>query len=147
MFKCNKCGTSWTSSGLPLCPICGAKVAAPGAPLKEAALRDPEPHRLQVSAREASSRTAVLAPPDLEKRSATPSPVAAPGPSIARVESIPVPEPPPVSRPLAIAKDPEVMPFPPLSSVNGPLLLGFLAQATVCLLPLTILFERHRVLG
>jgi hypothetical protein len=29
MTKCTKCGTGWTSSGLPLCPICGTKVPGP----------------------------------------------------------------------------------------------------------------------
>src|SRR5262245_33550443 len=31
MVKCGACGTAWTSSGLPLCPMCGAKVEI-GAP-------------------------------------------------------------------------------------------------------------------
>jgi hypothetical protein len=26
MIKCAKCGTGWTSSGLPLCPVCGARI-------------------------------------------------------------------------------------------------------------------------
>src|SRR6185295_7301610 len=26
MVKCVNCGTAWTSSGLPLCPVCGARV-------------------------------------------------------------------------------------------------------------------------
>ena len=29
MVKCAKCGTGWTSSGLPLCPVCGARIDDP----------------------------------------------------------------------------------------------------------------------
>ena len=37
MVKCHKCGTGWTSSGLPICPICGTKVQEPAATPKVAA--------------------------------------------------------------------------------------------------------------
>ncbi|HVE39531.1 MAG TPA: hypothetical protein VNM14_06555 [Planctomycetota bacterium] len=37
MVKCHKCGTGWTSQGLPICPICGARVEEPAAAAKVAA--------------------------------------------------------------------------------------------------------------
>jgi len=38
MIKCHKCGTGWTSQGLPLCPICGARVEEIAAAAKVAAV-------------------------------------------------------------------------------------------------------------
>jgi len=37
MVKCHKCGTGWTSQGLPLCPICGTRVEEPAAAAKAVA--------------------------------------------------------------------------------------------------------------
>jgi hypothetical protein len=34
MVKCATCGTAWTSSGLPLCPVCGTRVEEPVASSK-----------------------------------------------------------------------------------------------------------------
>ncbi len=69
MTKCTKCGTGWTSSGLPLCPICGTKVPAPVAastpvpdPIPLIEMPAPEPAAVR------KNGTAVMEPPvDLRK--------------------------------------------------------------------------------
>lgn len=64
MVTCAKCGTAWTSSGLPFCPICDTRIEEPAASSKEARRPDPVPviHRASSdgSAREASYGSAVL---------------------------------------------------------------------------------------
>jgi hypothetical protein len=37
MVKCHKCGTGWTSKGLPLCPVCGTRIDEPAQAAKPAA--------------------------------------------------------------------------------------------------------------
>ncbi len=73
MVKCATCGTAWTSSGLPLCPVCGTRVDEPVAsskPPKEDHRPDPVPvinyASSDGSARKSSNGSAVLeVPPEL----------------------------------------------------------------------------------
>ena len=154
MTKCAKCGTGWTSSGLPLCPICGTKVPEPVA-AAPARVADPIP-LIEMPAAEPAiaarqSAVAVLErPPEIRKP---------------RTEILPVPEPEPP--PVLLKKEFPVDPEPRLRLVDpsaadipvqrdlpsptrpliGPLVLGGLAFVPALLVPLTAAFEATRVLG
>ena len=163
MTKCAKCGTGWTSSGLPLCPICGTKVPVPvaAAPTRVA---DPIPliempaAEAAVAARETS--VAVLEPPPEPRKPEPPPELRRP-----KTEILPVPEPEPP--PLMLKKeflvdaeprlrlvDPSAADIPvqrdlpsPTRPLIGPLVLGSMAFVPALLLPLTAVFEGTRVLG
>jgi hypothetical protein len=100
MSKCIKCGASWTTPGLALCPICGAKVgAAPDAPAERL---KPELSGAKVGALPGASSsrnargTTVRIPPD--GAVAAPKPAAAP-----RVEQkFPLVSPPADEKPTTI---------------------------------------------
>ena len=176
MVKCVKCGTAWTSSGLPFCPICDTRVEEPDAPSKtprEDRRPDPVPMTPYASsdgsARQASNGSAVLdVSPEFR---VDPEPVQAlkPEPDLSprleRVEPAVTPTPAPMN---AQNEDPEgttALRIPqdesailslrswaenlraPARPMNGPLILGFLAFVPVLLLPLTLAFESTRVLG
>jgi hypothetical protein len=154
MVTCAKCGTGWTSSGLPLCPVCGTKVETPAAPPE----RDPVIEIPAACPRKNGS--AVLEVP-LELRM-PPVQLVEPTPSIPDVkEAAPMMHETPVesrktdsrilqrlqiSDPSAIL--PVVKDLPaPTRPLNGPLVLGILAYVGVILLPMAVFFESHRVLG
>ena len=71
MSRCAKCGTSWTSLGMPLCPICGASVHSPGKSVRDE-LRTPSGVMKAVGVEhgktqdQPSTGTAVLPDPDLQ---------------------------------------------------------------------------------
>ena len=58
MSKCGKCGTSWTSLGMTMCPICGAKVEGPSPSAREAC----SPARTTKSARREKKQQAAYDP-------------------------------------------------------------------------------------
>jgi hypothetical protein len=75
MVKCAKCGTAWTSSGLPLCPVCGTREEEPFASSKTPKEdRRPDPElvircaSLDSSGSKPSNGSAVLeVPPELRR--------------------------------------------------------------------------------
>jgi len=202
MVKCHNCGTGWTSSGLPLCPVCGTKVktAEPAAP---AATPQAEAHpyvRQTPAVQEAlrKSGSAVLDVPVEIRKVEPPKPQPYSFPVLQRAEPLaepaPVveaPKPPPVpeaetrppdppkpepfifqtlKRPAAPAPDVVVKENPvenePIDAsavnlpiqelkqlrtaarpLNGPIILGCLAYVAVVMLPITMAFESHRVIG
>lgn len=136
MVKCAKCGTGWTSSGLPLCPICGTKVPEPVAASKP--LPDPVPL--------------------IEMPAAEPAAVRKNGSAVMEM----APEPPPVmmkeypveAEPRLKILDPSAADIPvqkdlpsPTRPLIGPLILGLLAFVPALLVPVTTAFEASRVLG
>ncbi|RPH45431.1 MAG: hypothetical protein EHM91_07655, partial [Planctomycetota bacterium] len=167
MTKCAKCGTGWTSSGLPLCPICGTKVPEPVA-AAPARVADPIP-LIEMPAAEPAvaackSSVAVLErPPEPRK----PKPEIQPVPELRRPKTeilpVPEPEPPPMllkkefpvdAEPRLRLIDPSAADIPvqgdlpsPTRPLIGPLVLGAMAFVPVLLIPLTAAFEATRVLG
>src|SRR5262245_28800987 len=124
MVKCAKCGTGWTSSGLPLCPVCGTRVperTPDPVPLIEMPPAEPAPRK---------SGTAILPVPVMEKEAAV-----EPEPRLRLVD--------PSAENIPVQKD---LPSPKRPLV-GPLVLGALAFVPALLLPLTAAFEDSRVLG
>jgi len=105
MVKCQNCGTGWTSSGLPLCPVCGTKVPS-AEPVAAPVPAESHPYVIQTAAVQEALRkngSAVLdvpveirkvEPPKAEAYSfpilKRPEPVAEPV-----VVEIPAPPPPP----------------------------------------------------
>jgi len=164
MTKCSKCGTGWTSQGLPICPICGTKVEDPAAPAPAAApagrcpVMDSPP--LMDFSRNGGSASAVLEapaePPKIQIQKVEP---VRPIPVVK--ETVPMIEPPAEPRrhesrrfDLLQGADPSALAIPaakelpaPSRPLNGPLILGALSYVGVLLLPLTVAFEHHRVLG
>lgn len=108
MVKCANCGTGWTSSGLPLCPVCGTKVPEPAKAAPEPApapVPEPEPEVLTpMAAPEAAvhkNGSAVLElPPEIRKEAAASHPYIFP--QLKRVEPAPLPEPAPVPAPAPV---------------------------------------------
>lgn len=172
MVKCGKCGTAWTASDLPFCPICNTQVEEPGAASKPPREdRRPDPVTMPPyassdgSARQASNGSAILdLSPDFQ---AEPVRALKPEPDVEGVEPAPTATPPAASmnprkedpeesRILRIPQDESaILPSrswaetlrAPLRPMNGPLILGFLAFVPALLLPLTLTFEGTRVLG
>ncbi|HEX7901156.1 MAG TPA: hypothetical protein VF950_25585 [Planctomycetota bacterium] len=169
MVKCVKCGTAWTSSGLPFCPICDTRV-------EETAVfsKTPTPAVSYASsdgsARKASNGSAVLdVSPELrtaetrvlpQVRAADTAPVEAvlkPEPDLAPpAPTLPLDEAPDETRVLRIPQDESAILSTrswaetlraPARPMNGPLILGILAFVPALLLPLTLAFEGTRVLG
>lgn len=189
MSMCSKCGASWTTLGMTLCPICSAKVKP------ETAVYEPSQEKLQpesasirkttISRASAgkSNGTAVLeAPAEPRKpdprKDDTPVPEPIPprpeGEPPLRISVFPKSEPPvapppgdpfdiappkrtPESKP-TVRVDASVVLMPPAPAerrdlpvssrpLNGPLILGILATITGVLLPITVAFEHHRILG
>jgi len=192
MAKCSKCGASWSTLGMTLCPICGFSVKPPTTVLEpsQAKLRPESGPIRKTSMAQASAGksngTAVLeAPVEPVKPEPRKDDTPAPEPIPSRPESEPplrisvfpkseLPAAPPPgdpfdSAPPALSKrspeskptvrvDASVVLMPmspagrkdlPVSSrpLNAPLILGILATITGVLLPITIAFEHHRILG
>jgi hypothetical protein len=154
LSRCAKCGTSWTSLGTTLCPICGENVQ--GSNGTESASR-PATRKLKIEgdaddvALRAPSSAVMELPPGILR------PESRPKTTLLR----PAPEPVP-PQPVVIDPDPvdaSVLVGPedgdelgaelpaPARPLNGPLILGLFALATVILLPLTVAYESHRVFG
>jgi hypothetical protein len=225
MVKCQKCGTGWTSSGLPLCPVCGTKVDPP-APVAEGPaarkngssvvpappeVRNTEPHPYVLPMPEAAAQEAGRKPasavldvpvesPKAEPTRPKSKPICLPilprqEPPILRAEPPPAaleapPEPPKteIRRPDPPMPEPFIfqtlkraerparaasvtlkekpvdmepidasaanLPVQALKELrtasrplNGPLILGCLAYVAVVMLPITMAFESHRVIG
>jgi hypothetical protein len=225
MVKCQKCGTGWTSSGLPLCPVCGTKVDPP-TPVAEGPtvrkngssveavppeVQKTEPHPYVLPIAEAAApepsrkpASAVLDVPVESRKAEPPKPKSKPislpilprqEPAILRAEPPPAlleapPDPPkteirrqetpkpepfifqtlqraerPARATSVIAKEKPVdmepidasaanLPVQALKvlrtasrPLNGPLILGCLAYVAVVMLPITMAFESHRVVG
>ena len=160
MTKCHKCGTGWTSQGLPLCPICGARVesAAPSTPSPSRESVIEAPPMLDFVRKPANGSAVVEAPGVLPERSPAESKDAPPP----RAEEAPaLPASPPETRnpesrrfDLLRLADPSATALPaagilsaPSRPLRGPLILGLLSYMGVLLFPLSIAFESHRVLG
>jgi len=176
MVKCSRCGTAWTSSGLPLCPICGTRVEEPVALSKtpeEGLRQDPVPVINYVpsnsSGRKASNGSAVLeiAPEFLKSESHLPAQLRVADPAPGSV--------PPLNEARPMGEAPRETPYPetrvlripqgidasailpvqagakilpaPARPMNGPLILGFLAIVAAMMLPLTLVVEGTPVLG
>jgi hypothetical protein len=110
MVKCSKCGTGWTSSGLPLCPVCGTKVDAPEPVATEALPAPAHPYVVQTTALQETVKkngSAVLDVPVEIRKAAPPEP---------QPYSFPILKPAPVEPPKVEAKPaeppPEVKPAP-----------------------------------
>ncbi len=162
MTKCHKCGTGWTSQGLPLCPICGTRVekgAAPSpTPAKEPVLEAPP---ILDFARKPKGASALLEAPVEPPKAQVEKALPAPPPLPVVPEARPVPDVPqdvrkPESRRFDLLRlaDPSATALPavgrlpaPSRPLRGPLILGALSYVGVLLFPLTIAFESHRVLG
>lgn len=142
MSKCAICKTTWTTQGMMLCPICGAKVE--GAELGTQTTRIQRPtqvHRpipIEGAQQNKTNGTAVLTAPAPEIPKAEPAPPP-PAPEPLIVDSVVLPSPRPAS---AEKKLPS-----PARPLNAPLVLGLLSLVAVLLLPATLVFESHRILG
>jgi hypothetical protein len=96
MVKCHKCGTGWTSKGLPLCPICGTKVEEPGPAVKAASAAERSP--VTSSPEKPSLATlspkleAPAPPPRVRLKKVEPAPFV---PTLPDPEPAPTPAPPP----------------------------------------------------
>jgi hypothetical protein len=121
MVTCIKCGTGWTSSGLPLCPVCGTKVDADKKGSAVATVA-PEPRAEPAVPSLPLAPVLMLKEKPVDIEPLDPSSATLPGQEL---------------KELRVASRP----------VNGPLILGFLAFVAVGLLPLTLAFESHRVIG
>jgi hypothetical protein len=158
MVKCANCGTGWTSEGLPLCPVCGTKVETPAKP----PLEQPAVDRAATPAEAVrkNGSTVVLVPPEIRKveprvepESPAPSPYSFPTleprkltPEVTvkekSVENEPI-DASAVNLPIQALKELRVAARP----LNGPLILGCLAYVAVIMLPITMAFESHKVIG
>jgi|SRR6185436_15950499 len=152
MVKCLNCGTGWTSEGLPLCPVCGTKVETTRKPPEE----KPAVDRVEtpVEAVRKNGSTVVLVPPEIRKAEPPPpSPYSFPTLEPARprpevtvkeksVENEPL-DASAVNLPVQALKELRVAARP----LNGPLILGCLAFVAVVMLPVTLAFESHKVIG
>lgn len=123
MVTCTKCGTGWTSAGLPLCPVCGEKVSP----------SEPEPISLVVPAVGKNGSTVLDVPPEVRMKE---NPVEVESPRLRIVD-------PSAANPQTMDKELPTAARP----LNGPLLLGILAYVAVAMLPVTMAFESHRVVG
>lgn len=151
MVKCANCGTGWTSSGLPLCPVCGTKVPTPAAVAKPPQPAAHAPMAAPEAAAACKSASAVLeVPPGIRREE----------PRI--VERAVEPARPPVMKkeepveaePRLQLLDASAVDVPvqkerpaPARPLNGPLILGVLAFVPALVLPLAVAFEATRVLG
>ncbi|HLY72636.1 MAG TPA: hypothetical protein VKU80_00840 [Planctomycetota bacterium] len=188
MSMCSKCGASWTTMGMTLCPICGAKVGPetrtpepskeklPSGPKRDTSALDRAGGKRNGTAvlgavpESSESAQAVAVEPSPPGAPALPSPRAAAFPRSEEqgLPSAPVQalEPalreapkPPAKEPTARVDASVVLlqaPSPagepkrlPVSSrpLNAPWILGILALVTGILLPVTVVFESHRILG
>jgi hypothetical protein len=161
MAKCAICKTSWTSQGMTLCPICGARVE--GADIGMQTTRIQRPTQFVGTTETKANGTAVLkAPPapapaivaEARKVEPVPAPVALPTPTAAA----PVPIPAPAKTEEPFIQDSVVLPAPriaaaetrlpsPARPLSAPLVLGILSLVAVLLLPVTLAFESHRIVG
>lgn len=153
MVKCEKCGTAWTTLGMTLCPICGAGVGDPESAKKTEVLSvvgaAPNSNGTSMAPATRSIEPAVgsAAPPvkDIPLKvsvfpSGKDSSVEDSAPAFAPVVD--------ASALMALHPSPEAKTLPaPARPLNGPLILGAFALVTSVLLPLTVLFESHRILG
>jgi hypothetical protein len=150
MSKCSICKTSWTSQGMTLCPICGAKVEGDEIATQTTRIRRPTQVHLappivgdqQHKPNGTAVLTAPVAPVEVRKAEPDPVPAAPPRPPTAPIvlqDSVVLP----ATRPASAEKQ---LPSPsrPLSA---PLVLGILALVAVLLLPVTLAFESNRILG
>jgi len=171
MSKCAICKTSWTSQGMTLCPICGAKVEGAEIGMQTTRIQRPtqvhRPTPIEGAKENKTNGTAVLtapaAPAEVRKAEPAPVPVAPPhvapprgaspaiaSPEVAPPQIAPAPEPLvqdsvvlPMTRPAPAEKR---LPSP-ARPLNAPVVLGVLALVSVLLLPVTLAFESHRILG
>ncbi len=102
MVKCHKCGTGWTSQGLPLCPICGTKVEDPAAAPKVVAapvaaatrgavLEAPaEPPKVQLKKVEPVPFVPTLKNPEPVAAVAAKAPTESPNVELRKVEPVPI---------------------------------------------------------
>lgn len=139
MASCSICKTTWSSAGMTLCPMCGAKVEG-GVP--ELVMSRASGHRESGSN---GAAIAMLAPerPKTELRS----------PQTDADTRLEIPVMFPVTASTSVSEAPTKVqvsdpppPAPPRPS-NAPLFLGLLALVPGLLLPATLLFEGHRILG
>jgi len=160
MSKCKNCCTSWTSLGMPICPICGTKVDESLSPsgimkaLERKNGRAADPPSAITAVLEAPTETVVL-------RAADPDP----GPEkldfavetimLKSVPTLDVPKKAPEAPSnvedasvILLGSAPHDADLPdPVHPLNGPIILGSLALVTVVLLPLAAAFESSRVFG
>ena len=163
MSKCANCKATWTSPGMTLCPLCGAKVE--GEPISTQTTRIQRPTPITAVKPMKTNGTAVLtapAPPPAEVRRPEPAPppvapkaaplvqdpvvVSAPRPASAPLPEAPKAE--PLVQDSVVLRAAVEKPLPiPARPLSAPLVLGLLALVAVLLLPVTLLFESHRILG
>jgi len=163
MSKCTICKTSWTSQGMTLCPICGAKVEGAEIGMQTTRIQRPtqvhRPTPIEGAKPNKTNGTAVLtapaAPAEVRKAEPTPVPVAPPRVASPQVASPPI-APAPAAEPQV--QDSVVLTAPrpasaekrlpaPARPLSAPLVLGVLSLVAVLLLPVTLAFESHRILG
>ncbi len=173
MSKCIRCGTTWTTAGLALCPVCGEKVASPAEQRSRVEETAPKPAPVAAAAAAPPTRirhgTTVRIPSDgASAARAMEPPPASPKASVEKTASpektAPSEKPvPPVAAPAkaeasrlprrlidssVMVLPAEMTPVPrPERPINGPIILGALALVTVLLLPMTLAFESNRVFG
>jgi hypothetical protein len=146
MTKCEKCGTTWTSAGMTLCPICGEGIPGP-APVRrktEILAAVGAAPKKNGSPMEAPDPTPPPEDPTLkvtvfpsQKDSLAGEPFPSEPSSPVDASAILSLRPPAVTRGLPA----------PARPLNGPLILGLLAMVTGVMLPLTTAFESHRIAG
>src|SRR5262245_43202922 len=98
MVKCANCGTGWTSSGLPLCPVCGTKVPSSDPVAPKPVVVEPHPYVQTPIPQEAVRKigSAVLEVPPEIRRVEAPKPEPYSFPILKPAEPArPVMEPPP----------------------------------------------------
>jgi hypothetical protein len=142
---------------MTLCPLCGAKVE--GEPIATQTTRIQRPTSITVVKPMKTNGTAVLTappppPPEVRKPEPAPLPVApkaAPLVQESVVVSTPAPAAPkadPFVQDSVVLRAAVEKPLPaPARPLSAPLVLGVLALVAVLLLPVTLLFESHRILG
>lgn len=172
MAKCEKCGTAWTTAGMTMCPICGSGVGEPAAEAKKTeilAAVGAAPKQNGTTVLKAAPRIVVEAavPPSPAPPAPEPKPESpamhlvddtplkvtmfpSSGPKTLEDESSGFAMPPTVDASAILSLHTPAAPKPmpaPARPLNGPLILGFLALVTGILLPLSMAFESHRVMG
>jgi hypothetical protein len=142
---------------MTLCPLCGAKVE--GEPIATQTTRIQRPTSIAAVKPMKTNGTAVLTAPlppvEVHKPEPAPLPVEPKAAPVVQ-DSVVVPAPrpaAPIESPLV--QDSVVLPAPaavkrlpvPARPLNAPLVLGLLSLVAVLLLPVTLAFESHRILG
>lgn len=156
MAKCAICKTAWTTQGMSLCPICGARVEGETEGETRIKAREPESTRVarfvEIGADKESrsnGSAVIAAAPEMPKTELRPMPAEA----HLRSE-IPVA----ATVPTPLFQDSVVLPAPkpgtgerrlpsPSRPLSAPLVLGFLALVPGAFLPASVLLESHRIFG